>query len=73
VPLTQGQFDALVSWTFNAGVGSMEHSTLLRLLNAGGYAVVPSQLLKWVYAAGVKEPGLVRRRDAEIMLWCRAA
>jgi lysozyme len=48
VPLTQGQFDALVSWTFDAGVGSMEHSTLLRLQNAGGYAVVPSQLLKWV-------------------------
>jgi lysozyme len=73
VPLLQGQFDALVSWVFNVGVGSLERSSLLRLLNMGGSAVVPSQLLKWVYAAGVKEPGLVRRREAEIELWEQAA
>jgi GH24 family phage-related lysozyme (muramidase) len=39
----------------------------------GGYAVVPSQLLKWVYAGRISERGLVRRREAEIVLWNQAA
>jgi GH24 family phage-related lysozyme (muramidase) len=45
-PLLQGPFDALVSWVFNVGAGSLEHSSLLRLLNLGGYVVEPNQLLK---------------------------
>jgi lysozyme len=41
VPLTQPQFDALLSWAFNVGVEAATHSTLLKRLNAGEYAAVP--------------------------------
>lgn len=65
VPLNQNQFDALVSFTYNCGVGALEKSTLRRLLNQGKYEQVPAQLARWVYAGGVKYRGLVRRRAAE--------
>src|SRR5713101_6926734 len=42
--LTQPQFDALVSFTFNVGEGAFEHSTLLALLNAGNVGAVPDQM-----------------------------
>lgn len=65
VPLTQYQFDALVSFTFNLGSGNLRTSTLLRLLNAGDYPGAAGQLLRWVNAGGKELPGLVRRRVAE--------
>ena len=69
-PLTQGQFDALVSFSFNLGCGALEESTLRRRLNAGEdpETVFPQELPKWVKAGGQALPGLVRRRDAEVKL-----
>jgi lysozyme len=69
VTLTQGQYDALVDFTYNLGEGTLEHSTLLRLLNAGNYSSAGEQLLEWTHAGGKVEPGLVTRRQAELQLW----
>jgi lysozyme len=69
VPLTQNQFDALVDFTFNEGQGNLASSTLLRELNAGNTAGAAAQFLVWVYAGGVKLPGLVTRRQAEADLF----
>jgi lysozyme len=64
-PLSTHQRDALISFTFNLGAGALETSTLLRLLNAGDYASVPTQLDRWTMAGGRQLPGLVARREAE--------
>ena len=69
VPLTQNQFDALVSFTFNVGEGALAKSTLLKKLNAGDYNAVPSELMKWTKGGGKELPGLVRRRRAEAAMW----
>lgn len=65
VPLTQNQFDALVSFTYNVGAGNLEHSTLLSLLNQGAYVGASAQFLAWDRAGGVISSGLTRRRLAE--------
>jgi lysozyme len=67
VPLTQGQFDALVSFDFNTG--ALHSSTLLKRLNAGNHAAVPAQLMRWTKGGGRELPGLVRRRRDEAELW----
>lgn len=69
VPLTQNQFDALVSFVYNVGVGAFQKSTLLKKLNAGQYSAVPNELMKWTKGGGKELPGLVRRRRAECALW----
>lgn len=69
VPLTQQQFDALVSWTFNLGAGNLAESTLLKKLNNYQYAEVPEQMMRWVRAGGKVLDGLVRRRAAEAALF----
>ena len=69
VPLSQKQFDALVSFTYNLGAGSLERSTLRKLLNQGDYGAVPDQLRRWNKAGGKVLKGLVRRRAAEAKLW----
>lgn len=69
VVLLQHQFDALVSFVFNLGAGSLRRSTLLRVLNAGHYSGASEEFLRWTYAGGVKLPGLVRRRQAEKALF----
>jgi lysozyme len=73
VPLTPGQFDALVSFTFNVGPDALRTSTLLRRLNAGDYAAVPAQLRRWRFAKGREIDGLKNRREGEIALWRDAA
>lgn len=65
VPLSQNQFDALVSFVFNLGAGSLKSSTMLRLINAGNYSQAANEFGKWVMAGGKTQPGLVRRRAAE--------
>jgi spore coat assembly protein SafA len=74
VPLTQGQFDALVSLTYNVGAGALQSSTLLKKLNAGDYAGAQAQFGKWVYGQNSKGnevilPGLVTRRQNEADLF----
>lgn len=64
-PLTDGQFDALVSFTFNLGAGALQRSTLRRIVNRGSHGEVADQLGRWVIAGGRKQPGLVNRRRAE--------
>jgi lysozyme len=71
VRLSQPQFDALVSFTFNCGAGALRDSSLLDLLNAGRYGRVPDELMRWVMAGGVRVEGLVNRRKAECRLWQR--
>jgi lysozyme len=63
VPLTQNQFDALVSFHFNTG--ALGKSTLLRKLNAGDYQGAAAEFGKWTRGGGRVLPGLVRRRKAE--------
>ncbi len=73
VPLTQSQFDALVSFTFNLGGGSLRDSTLRRKLNGGDYSSVPSELMRWVRAGGKVLNGLIRRRREEGLMFARPA
>lgn len=69
VPLTQYQFDALVSFTYNLGIGSLKSSTLLKMLNEGYYSNAGLQLLRWTKNDGVEMAGLVRRRKAELKMF----
>lgn len=69
VPLTQNQFDALVSFAFNVGLSAFRTSTLRKLLNAGDYAGAAAQFPKWKYQKGKELGGLVRRRAAERALF----
>lgn len=65
VPLTDGQRTAFVSFTYNVGRRAFCGSTLVRKLNAGDYVGACNELPRWVYAKGVKLPGLVNRREQE--------
>ena len=69
VPLTDGQFDALVSFTFNLGSGALQRSTLRRKVNREEHYEVPNQLMRWVWAGGRKLNGLIKRRLAEATLY----
>ena len=69
VDLEQNQFDALVAWTFNLGPKNLKSSTMLKELNAGNYAKVPSEMRRWNKAGGETLEGLIRRREAEGLLW----
>nr|WP_314661207.1 lysozyme [uncultured Pseudomonas sp.] len=73
VPLTQNQWDALMSFTYNLGSANLESSTLRRLLNAGNYAAAAEQFPRWNKAGGKVLPGLVRRRAAERDLFLESA
>lgn len=63
--ITQGQFDALVSFAYNLGLRSLSTSTLLQKLNTGDIQGAADQFSRWVNAGGVKLNGLVKRRAAE--------
>lgn len=75
VPLTQNQFDALVSFAYNVGsdidaddiAEGLGDSTLLRKLNAGDYAGAADEFLKW--RKPINLPGILRRRKAERVLF----
>lgn len=61
--LNQNQFDALIDFGFNLGVGS------LKTMLSHGLAQVPTQILRWDHAGTQVVPGLLRRRQQELVLW----
>ncbi|HFY9976724.1 TPA: lysozyme [Serratia marcescens] len=65
VRITQGQFDALVSFAYNLGLRSLSTSTLLQKLNDGDKEGAADQFGRWVNAGGKHLDGLVARRAAE--------
>lgn len=69
VPITQGMFDALVSFSYNLGLRALENSTLLKLLNQRKYGEAGVELNRWIHVSGAVLPGLVRRRKAEQALF----
>mgnify|MGYP001593774996 FL=1 len=69
ISLDQCMFDALVSWTYNLGPTNLNSSTLLKVLNSGDYEGVPAQIKRWNKAGGKILDGLVRRREAEALLF----
>lgn len=66
---TNQQYAALADFAFNCGAGNLEISTLRRKVNRGDFAGAELEFERWVYARGVKLPGLVRRRKAEANLF----
>lgn len=72
VPLNQNQFDALVSFAFNLGVGALKQSTLLKKLNSGDYTGASAHFGRWIFAGNKAMPGLRKRRAAERMLFDKA-
>ena len=69
VPLTQRQFDALVSIFYNAGADALGKSTLIRLLNRGDNASAAAEFPRWNKSGGKVLKGLQRRREAERLLF----
>lgn len=68
-PVTQNQFDAMVSLAFNIGVGAFAKSTLVRKLNDGDVLGAADQFPRWNQDNGKVVPGLSRRRAAERSLF----
>tara|TARA_R100001440_G_scaffold66831_3_gene87975 strand:+ start:3379 stop:3822 length:444 start_codon:yes stop_codon:yes gene_type:complete len=69
VELTQCQFDGLVCWVYNLGPTNLKESTLLKVLNEKKYNEVPGQMRRWNKAGGEVLKGLIRRREAESLLF----
>ncbi len=65
VPLSQGEFDAFTSFSFNVGAGAFCSSTLVKKLNTGDHVGACRELRRWVYVGKTKTQGLVNRREAE--------
>ena len=66
VARSQGQFDALVSFSFNLGVGRLQRSTLLKVIRRGGSKMaITREFKRWVFAGGKRLPGLEVRREWE--------
>lgn len=67
---TQGQFDALVSFTYNVGIGKLKSSTLLKkIMHDAPTQEIQREFMKWVYSGGKRLDGLVRRRRWEAERW----
>jgi len=69
IDLKQNEFDALVSWTYNLGPTNLNESTMLKVLNDKDFNEVPHQIKRWNKAGGKVLQGLVRRREAEALLF----
>lgn len=68
--VTQSQFDALVSFAFNLGLGNLEKSTLLRKVKTNpNDPSIADEFLRWNKAGGKVLAGLTRRREAEAKLY----
>ncbi len=70
-PLNQNQFDALVSFVYNIGIGAFKTSTLLKHLNASEYGLAAVQFERWNKSHGKILSGLTRRRKAEKELFIK--
>lgn len=71
-PLNQNQYDALVIFTFNIGVGAFVGSHVFSEADEGNFQLVPKFMAMWTHVKGVTNKGLVNRRQAEIDLWNKA-
>ena len=68
VPLTQYEYDAAAIFSYNVGASAFCRSTMVKKWNAGDYQGGCEELSRWVYAGGMKSPGLVNRRAKEYRL-----
>ena len=69
IDLKQNEFDSLVSWVFNLGPANLKTSTMLKVINDNKLEEVPSQMKRWNKANGKVLEGLIRRREAEALLF----
>lgn len=69
VSVEQHQFDVLVDFAYNAGLGNLKNSGILRQTNASAFDKVPDELMKWTKGGGKVLPGLVRRCQARVSWW----
>ena len=67
--LTQGRFDALVSFSFNVGLGNLQRSTIRMKHNRGDFDGAAESFMAWTKAGGKELPGLVKRRKHERALY----
>ena len=68
--LNQNQFDALVSFVYNVGIGNFRTSTLLKKIKANpNDKTIANEFKRWVYSNGKRLPGLVKRREEEAELY----
>ena len=67
--LTQGQLDALVSFSFNCGLGTLQRSTLRMKHNRGDFAGAAEEFMKYTKGGGKVLKGLVNRRNDEHALY----
>lgn len=74
VSLPQEALDAIISWTYNLGIGNLSKSTLLKRLKESklNFDAIETEWMKWVYAGGKKLDGLVRRRKEEYQMYFNA-
>jgi len=68
-PLSQNEFDALVSFVYNVGCHAFITSTLLRRINAGERQAAANEFGKWIFVSSQKSEGLANRRRAERLLY----
>jgi lysozyme len=68
-PLSDNQFAALVSFTFNLGGGALQRSTLRQKLNRGEYEMAANEFRRWVWSNGRRSKILIRRRNEEKVLF----
>ena len=65
----QGAFDACVSFSFNAGLGNFQRSTIRMKINRGEWDAAAEAFMQWTKGGGRELPGLVKRRKAEVVLF----
>lgn len=71
--LNQNQFDAILSFCYNLGIGAYKYSTMKKFVDSGEFIEASKEFDKWVFAGGKSIPGLVRRREAERVLFLKPA
>jgi lysozyme len=69
VQITNNQLEALISFVFNLGIGSLKKSTLLKLINSQKFNEASKEFLKWNKAGGIELKGLTIRRQEEMNLF----